>query len=142
MSDITFEMSSQVFYRHFYLENVLFLDIRVITDIDVVHHGGGAGDGINIDNFVQSNLKVRDLGDLDGELDGGGAGGVHAESHVMGSPIAGQRTQPFLITLGARRVGVGQLPAVIDQVVSQTEENWTITDVLNARLDFESADGV
>ena len=55
---------------HFYLQNVFFLDIRLVTDVNVVHHGGGAGDGINLDHFVQSDLKVRDDRDEDGEPDG------------------------------------------------------------------------
>ena len=57
----------------------------------------------------------------------------------MGGFLTGQGTQPFLITQGAGQVGVGQLPALIDQVVSQTEENWALTQCLDARLDLDSA---
>ena len=65
------------------------------------------------------------------------------ESDVMRSSTSGQWTQPLLIAECPGHVGVGQLPAVIDLVVSQTEENWTITDITDdARLDFESADGL
>ena len=113
----------------------------MVTDINVVHDGGGAGDGINMDNLVQSDLKVRDDRDEDGEGDGGTAGGVHTQSHVIGGQlVTGQRAEPFLITQGLGHVGVGQLPALIDQVVSQAEENWALTQILSdVRLDLDSA---
>ena len=120
----------------------MFLDIRVVADINVVHHGGGAGDRVNFDKLVQSHLKVGDDRDQDGELDGSSAGGVDTHSHIRGGSLTGQRTQPFLMAEGLGEVGVGQLPAVIDQVVSQAEEDRAFPSGLEARLDLDSRDGV
>ena len=92
--------------------------------------------------MVQSNLKVGDDRDQDGELDGSSAGGVDTHSHIRGGSLTGQRTQPFLMAEGLGEVGVGQLPAVIDQVVSQTEEDRALPSGLDARLDFDGGDGV
>ena len=113
----------------------------MVPDINVVHHRGSAGDRVNFDNLVQSNLKVGDDRDQDGELEGSSAGGVDTHSHIRGSSLTGQRTQPFLMTEGLGEVGVGQLPALIDQVVSQTEEDWAFPSGLEACLDFNGGDG-
>ena len=62
------------------------------------------------------------------------------ESDVMRSSTSGQRTQPLLIAECPGHVGVGQLPAVIDLVVAQTEENRALARASHARLYFDSAD--
>ena len=99
-----------------------------------------------MDNVVQCNLKIRDDRHQDGEGDSRAAGSVDTDGHliVIRGSVTGQRTQPFLITEGpgAGYVGVGQLPAVIDQVVSQTEEDRTLPSGLDACLDFDGGDGV
>lgn len=85
---------------------------------------------------------MRDDRDQDGELDGGAAGGVHTHCHIIRGPVTRQWAQPFLVAEGAGEVGVRQLPAVVDQVVPQTEEDRTLAVGLDARLDFDGGDCV
>ena len=124
----------------FYLENVVFLNVFIVPDINVVHHWRRAGDAFNFDNFVQTDLEVRDDRDEDGELDCGPGCGVDTESHVVRATATGKRTQPLLIAECPGHVGVGQPPAVIDQVVAQTEKNRALTGGGKAGLYFDRAD--
>ena len=92
----------------------------------VVHHRSCRGDVANIDELVQSNLKVLDDLDLNGELDGGLAGRVHRHRHVVRGSLAEERTEPLLIVQGPGPVGEGKLPALVDEVVSEAEEERTV----------------
>ena len=65
---------------------------------------------------------MRDQLDKYRELDGVPAGRGDTEAHIISCSLLEERTEPLLVLVGPGPVGVGQLPPVIDQVVSQTEQ--------------------
>ena len=110
-----------------HLKYSCLLRILLAIDINIVEERREAGDRSNTDWLIETNLEVREVLDSETELEWLDTGAGDTDAHITSGIIFQQRTQQLLVDISSWLiVNVGQFPAIIVEVVSQREDDWSM----------------